>query len=336
MTKEERAKAEALVDQYIKEKKTDAAVKLLVDLIASYAKDKNFSKAEALCEKIYDVDPMAITEIVRAGELIEDAKSESVDKKHLEIWADLYNNLSASEGNALYYSMKSIVFEAGDPLMEQGHIDDRLFFINHGQVKAVFRSGEKEIYLKTLGVGDIIGREQFFSATVSTVSIIAMTSVKATYLKSSILKKWKYDAPALEGKLYDFCEKRDRIKQELETKRMERRQHSRVPLYGNMVFQLLDSSSKPLGKTYKGELSDISSGGISFLMKTSKPESIRMLLGRRLRVSFELILKDGRNIPINQDMQVIAVQAQAFDDFSVHMKFDSPLDEKLIRNIKGA
>lgn len=336
MAKEDRAAAEALVGQYVKEKKTDEAVKVLFDLIAAYAEDKNFIKAEALCEKLYDVDPMALTEIVRAGELIEEAKSESLDKQHLEIWSDLYDNMSASEGNALYYSMKSQVFDAGESIMEQGCIDNRLFFINHGQVKAVFKSGEKEIFLKTLGVGDIIGREQFFSATVSTISLIAMGTVKTTLLENSILKKWKHDAPALEGRLYDFCTKKDRIKQELESKGMERRQYSRISLYGNMVFQLLDSSLKPLGKAYKGELADISPGGLSFLIKTSKPDSIRMLLGRRLRVSFELVLKDARNIPIKQDLQVIAVQAQAFDDFSIHLKFDSPMEKKLIQSIKGA
>jgi len=336
VVKENRAAAEALVAKHVKENRTDEAVKVLFDLITAYAEEKNFTKAEALCEKLYDVDPMALTEIVRAGELIEEAKSESLDKQHLEIWADLYDNLNASEGNALYYSMKSQDFEAGESIMEQGRIDNRLFFINHGQVKAVFRSGEKEIFLKTLGVGDIIGKEQFFSATVSTVSLIALGRVKTTFLETATLKKWKNDTPALEGRLYNYCTKKDLIKQELESKGMERRQHSRISLYGNMVFQLLDLSLKPLGKAFKGELADIAPGGLSFLIKTSKPDSIRMLLGRRLRVSFELVLKEGRNVAIKQDLQVIAVQSQAFDDFSIHLKFDTPMEKKLIQSIKGA
>ncbi len=334
MEKGNRAEKEALVDQYVRENRTDDAVKVLMDLIVYYAREKNFEKAEALNEKLYDVDPMALTEIVRAGEIIEDAKSESLDKEHLEIWSDLYENLSATEGNALYYSMKSHTYESGETIVEQGEIDNRLIFINHGEVKVAFKRDSKEVLLRTLGVGNILGREQFFSATVSTVSLIAMGRVKVTYLESEVLKKWKNDAPALEAKVYNYCTKKDVVRQELEKKGMERRSHSRVPLSGKMVFQLLDASRKPIGKAYKGELSDISAGGLSFLIKTSKPESVRVLLGRRLNVKFDLPMSNSEYSAIDQNMQVIAVQSQAFDDFSIHLKFENPLDENFIKDVR--
>ncbi|MGM0451581.1 MAG: cyclic nucleotide-binding domain-containing protein [Thermodesulfobacteriota bacterium] len=327
------ASQEALLDQYISENKTEEALKLLFDLIVAHAKEKNFEKAEALHERLYDVDPMALTEIVRAGEIIEEAKSESLDKEHLEIWADLYENLSAAEGNALYYSMKPREFEAGEPIVEQGAIDNRLYFINKGEVKAVFRKEDKEKLLLTLGVGDIFGQDQFFSATVSTVSLIPLSRVKVTCLESDVLKKWKNDTPALESKLFDYCRYRDKIKQTLGAKGMERREYTRTPLSGKMVFHLLDGANKSMGKAYKGEISDISAGGLSFLIKTSKPETIRMLLGRRLQVKFDLVLKDGQRRTVDQPGHVIAVQSQAFDDFSIHLKLDTPLDQSLIEAI---
>ncbi len=330
----DRAEQEALVDQYVIDNRTEDAIKVLFDLIVAYAREKNFQKAEALNEKLYDVDPMALTEIVRAGEIIEEAKSESLDKEHLEIWADLYETLSAAEGNALYYSMRSQVFEAGDPIVEQGRISNRLYFVNKGEVKAVFSKGNKEVLLKTLGVGDIFGHDQFFSATVCTVSLIPLNKVKATYLESSVLKKWKHDAPALEPKLFDYCRKRDQVKKALEDKGMERREHSRIPLSGKMTFQLFDNSGNKLGKAFKGEISDISAGGLSYLIKTSKPESIRMLLGRRLGIKFDLVLKSGERNSIDRNGQVIAVQSQAFDDFSIHLKFDDPLNDALIESIR--
>ena len=330
----DRAEQEALVDQYVKEKKTDAALKLLFELIVYYAREKNFAKAEALNEKLYDVDPMALTEIVRAGEIIEESKSESLDKEHLEIWSALYETLSAAEGNALYYSMKATTYEPGEVIVGQGQIDNRLFFINHGEVKTVFKRENREILLKTMGVGDILGKEQFFSATVSTVSMIALGRVKTTCLENEVLKKWKNDAPALEAKLYDYCAKKDKVRQELEKKGMERREHSRVSISGKLIFQLLDVSRKAMGKAYKGELADISAGGISFLIKTSKPDSVRVLLGRRLNVKFDLLMKKSQRNSIDQNMQVIAVQSQAFDDFSIHLKFETPLDENFVNAIE--
>lgn len=333
MTDQERERQEALVDRYVAENRREEALRLLLDLIVSYAGEKNFEKAEALNEKLYEVDPLAITEIVRAAEVIEEAKKQGLDRKHLEIWSELYADLSKEESNALYYSMKSRDFGPGEGIMEQGLISDRLYFINHGEVKAIFRRGGEEVFLKTLGPGDVIGHDTFFSATVCTVSMIALGSVKTDYLVSDVLKKWKTDAPLLESKLYDFCMKRDRLKAEFEKKAVDRREHHRIALGGAIVFQLLNSSGKSMAKAYKGELADISAGGVSFLVKTSRPESIRVLLGRRLWVKFELVFRSGARERLELEGQVIAVQSQAFDDYSIHLKFDEPLGQSRIQNI---
>ncbi|MFP4227049.1 MAG: hypothetical protein ACLFRF_09995, partial [Desulfobacterales bacterium] len=63
MQSTDRSKQEAKVDEYVAQKDTESAIKLLYDLITEYAKEKNFEKAEALHNKMYDVDPMALTEI---------------------------------------------------------------------------------------------------------------------------------------------------------------------------------------------------------------------------------------------------------------------------------
>jgi hypothetical protein len=156
MGENDKAEREAQVDQCINQKDTDGACKLLFDLIVDYAKDKNFDKAEMLHEKLYETDPMALTEIVRSGEIIEEEKSDSVDREHLEIWSILYDSLSTSERNALYYSMKSKMFQAGEPIMEQGKLNNRLYFINKGEAKALFNQGGKENLIKLLKAGDII------------------------------------------------------------------------------------------------------------------------------------------------------------------------------------
>jgi CRP-like cAMP-binding protein len=333
MAENDKLRREAQVDDCIRKNDTEGAVKLLFELIVEYAKEKNFAKAEALHEKLYDTDPMALTEIVRSGEVIEEEKSDSVDQEHLQIWSRLYDFLSTTEGNALYYSMKTKLFQSGEPIMEQGKLNSRLYFINKGEVKALFNQGDKENLIKMLGPGDIIGQEPFFSATVCTVSMIALNSVKTNFLEVDVLKKWKKEAPALEPKLYDYSTKNDQVKKALEEKSLERRSDKRVNLSGTVVFQLLDKTGKAMGKNYKGELSDLSAGGISFIIKSSKKDTIRMLLGRRLKISFKLPMKYNTYHNIEQLMTVIAAQPQVFDDYSVHLKFDTKWAQKMIEDI---
>jgi CRP-like cAMP-binding protein len=333
MDKQERESLESLVEQCVAQKNTDKACTLLVELIDSYAKEKNFKKAEALLNKIYDVDPMALTEIVRSGEIIEAEKSESLDREYLEVWSELYKSLATSEANALYYSMKIKSFEPGDPIMEQGKFNSRLFFINKGAVKALFSQDDKEFMIAKLGPGSIIGQTPFFTATVCTVSLVAMSRVKAAYLETDVLKKWKQDVPALESKLYDYCMKHDPVKEALEYKNIERRVDKRIAVSGKVIFQLMDGAGKPMGRGYAGELSDISAGGMSFTIKALKKESIRMLLGRRVQVSFRLPLKKLNYRNIDQTMTVIAAQPQVFDDYSIHLKFDMKWSQKMIDEI---
>ncbi len=320
------------MDEYIRQKDTDGACRLLFDLIVEYAREKDFKKAEALHERLYEVDPMALTEIVRSGEIIEEEKTQSLDREHLDIWSDLYGDLSTSEGNALYYSMKTKIFEAGEPIMEQGRLNSRLYFINKGEVKAIYNQEGKEVIFQTLGMGDVVGQDPFFSATVCTVSMIALGSVKVNYLETDVLKKWKTDAPALESKLFDYCIKHDRIKKALEAKKIERRADRRVAVSGKVVFQLLDKSGKSLGQG-RGALMDISAGGLSFLIKSSKKESIRMLLGRRVQVIFDLWLKNQNVRKIVQEASLIAAQPLLFDEYSLHAKFSIKWAQKMIDDI---
>ncbi len=326
---------EALVDQYVQENRISEAVQLLYELILSYAEKRAFAKAEALHEKLYAVDPMALTEIVRAGEAIDEAKNQSVDPEHREIWRSLYETLSVNEGNALYYAMKDVRFDAGDVIIDQGQISNRLFFINKGDVKIVYSGENKEVLLNLLKGGAFFGNDQFFSATVSTVSVIAQGNVKASRLESGVIKKWKTEAPALESKLFDYCQKNDKIKNAVMEKGMERREHSRISLPVKITFQLFDGAGEKIEKFYKGDVSDISEGGLSFFIKTTKAETVRMLLGRRLFVAFNTALKKGETRLVEKSGQVTAVQAQVFDDFSIHLRFDTPLEKRLINSLEG-
>ena len=98
---------EELLATYIKENKKDLAVDLLFEMITQHAKDKDFSKAEALREKLFEVDDLALNAIVKTGEIIETEKIAGVDPVHRHTWARLYEELTKEESIALYYDMKT-------------------------------------------------------------------------------------------------------------------------------------------------------------------------------------------------------------------------------------
>ena len=75
--------SEKMVDQLIAEGDTDAAVKLLYEMIIQNARAKDFPKAEKLRERLLEVDSMALNEIISSAEIIEEEKTQALDSIHL-------------------------------------------------------------------------------------------------------------------------------------------------------------------------------------------------------------------------------------------------------------
>jgi hypothetical protein len=146
---------EKLIEQYLGEDNTEAAVQLISELIIKSAEEKNFKQAEALRDRLFEVDSMALKEIVKTGEIIETEKSKAIDKGHLDTWSGLYASLVAEETNALFYGMQPEEIPANHMLFKQGDICSRLYFIDEGRLKMFYRQEDKAILLKTLGMPSV-------------------------------------------------------------------------------------------------------------------------------------------------------------------------------------
>jgi len=273
--------SEKLVGQHIAGGDTNAAVKLLFKMIVQSAREKNFPKAEQLRERLLEVDPMALDEIISSAEIIEEGKSQSLDPIHMQIWSKLYDTLDTEEKNELFYSMQDLILGVNQTVFSQGKLNTNLYFINQGQLKMIYQDKAGDVLLYTLGPGQLAGQENFFSTTVCTTSLISLSNVNLKYIAKDSLLKWKKEAPALEQKLSDFCAGFPSATALLKSKKMDRRALKRVKLSGKGQIQLLNRSGEPIGKSFKGELSDISVGGLSFEIRISKEETARLLLGRR-------------------------------------------------------
>ncbi len=325
---------EKLIDQYVEQGDQENAAKLLLEAITKFAKEKNFTKADELREKLYEVAPMALKEIVRSGEIIETEKSRILDKNYLEIWARLFNTLTTDETNTLYFAMKTKAFKAGQPVFEQGQLDSRMYFIKKGRFQMVYhdRFGLQEAVLKELTPGDIANDEAFFSFTVCTTSLIAVTDAEVFFLEKNILTEWEKKHPGIENKLREFSHLFEKVGDLIQKSGLQLRGHKRVKISRDAMVQPLDNSGKPLKSPYKVSLFDISAGGVSYGFKLSKKEDASHLLDSWINLQTVYENQTGKH-KINRNGKIVAVHLQPFGESSVHVQFEELLAEQIIVDI---
>jgi hypothetical protein len=316
---------------FLAQGKVDSAKKQVLDLISRMARMRKFNQAELLREWLIEIDSMALSDIIRAAEIIEDEKRASIDKEHIDIWSDLYELLTTEEFSTLYHSLSHRHFENEEMIVAQGSIQTSLYFINSGKVKLFFRDEGSDVLVKTMVRGEVLGAGVFFDASVWTISAASLGSSEISILSIESLARWKNDYPAIESKLHDFCCSFDRIAEFFKIIDKDRRKHKRSKLSGPVTAILLDSQGKGTGVSTKGELADISAGGVSFYIRISKKENSRMLLGRTVRVLFPASEKAGRLIERLGVILAVRGYRVMENEYSVHVKFDVELYPDLLQ-----
>jgi CRP-like cAMP-binding protein len=330
---ENMSEKEQLVENYLDQGNKEAAIKLLFELVVDYVKEKNFEAAEAMRSRIFEIDSMALNEIIRSGEIIEEEKSRTIDRGHRQIWAKLYDSLSTEEANALYFACKKATYQAEEKIFQQGQWKRRLYFINSGRARIVCFLDGKEVFLKAVETGDVAGEDTFFSISVLTTTMIAQDRTEVSYLDSDILDVWRTASPMLESKLQSFASSAEKIEDLLKAKKMDRRHLKRVNPGGKAIALLMSTSEQPIGKPFKADLCDISRGGICLSVKIAKRETGSLLLGKRLGISYVHPLMDSSHT-IKQSGTVVAVRFLPFEDCTVSVKFDALLPEELIEQLE--
>lgn len=321
--------SENKIEQFIASGDTDAAVKLLYEMIIQNAKEKRFPEAEKLRERLLEVDSMALNEIISSAEIIEEEKTQSLDSIHMEIWSKLYGPLSNEEKNTLFFAMREATLESNKPVFVQGNMNSNLYFINSGELKEIYKQKEGVVLLSALRSGQIAGQDNFFSNSVCTTSLVTATRVKLNYLAKDALAGWKKEFPNLEHLLETFCKGFTGPTELLKQKKMDRRSLKRVKISGIGQVNILNKAGVPMAKSFKGELSDISVGGLSLEVRITKEETARLLLGRRINIKYSF----SQSIPainIDQNGIIVGVYAYPFEDYSIHVKFDQMLDKTTI------
>jgi HEAT repeat protein len=242
-------------------------------------------------------------------------------QEHVKRWPELYGMLTPKEGDAFFASLVEMVHEEEELILKQGEMNRCLFFIEEGEVVFAYDQDDEEIWVKTLRAGEVAGGESFFSASVSTTSLRAVTAVRLHVLEKEDLIRRCKRFPGLEEKLRTYCFRTGQVRTILKQYGMERRIDRRAEITARVSIQFLSKDDRPERKTIRGDLLDISAGGLSTLVAVSAEEACRFV-GRRINVKLVLEVGDPP-LEIDQNGVIVAVFPKNNDaSASVHVKFD--------------
>jgi len=301
----------------------DRAISKIMDSIRNYAAQKDFTRAEKFRQLLISTDSMALREIITAAEIIEEEKSASLSDTLLATWDDLIQVLSLEEFSALYHATKPRNTMTEEIIAEQGDFLSRLFFVNSGRVQLYTTRNGRDLPFKTVEEGEVFGADSFFDISVWTVSAKSL-GANLSVLKWSRLAALKSDYPALQNNLLEFCMRFRNDHVHFRRPASSRRRYERKKLAGRATMEVLDDRGRDTGQVARGDLLDISQGGLSFVLRFHKKEYATDLLGRDIKV---IVRPDNATSPLQKVGQVKAVRCYDFvgNDYSVHVEFDSIL-----------
>ncbi|MFH0782468.1 MAG: cyclic nucleotide-binding domain-containing protein [Pseudomonadota bacterium] len=255
---------------------------LIHDEALSAARAKDMFLAEKLRDRLLVINPMALGEVMALGDLIEEERAVSHVNHHLGVWNELYKEMNAEEFNALHSALRHEKYGKGDIIVRAGDTDDVLYFLKSGDVSLNCLSGGNEIFLKRLGPGSILGGDHFFSASIWTVTLRALSDVHMQVLDHKVFleiaEKYQVVAEVLRQYSLNYAGVPDLIKISGD----ERREYPRFPVTLFSKNDLLDPYGKKGKRSLKGELVDISRNGLAFIVKISSQSNAKLMLGRQI------------------------------------------------------
>ncbi len=258
-------------------------------------------------------------------------------QNHFKIWARLYKTLTQEESEALFDALIETRYEEGRLVYRQGRLNTQLYLVDEGRAVLAYDQEGEEIWVKTLKPGDMGGARSFFSSSVHTTSMRAVTDLVLNTLERQALTALKAAHPELEAKLEAFCIKSDNIVTVLSSYGMERRNDPRAEVPAKVMMQFLDPAGKPEGRRYRGDVQDVSAGGLAMVARLTDGE-VETFVGRRANI--KTLLQSGReDLEIDRDAKVVAVLRKKAEIYTLHLKFDqriSPFPSGLLGRRKGS
>lgn len=289
----------------------------------------DFKEAERQRDKLIETNPTAISEAIKTAELIETGMSAAIDKDHLAIWPELYDQLSTEERNCLFHSMKKFILPEKRLLLQYGSLNNRLFFLEKGRVIVGIPGEDKKFkVVAQLGRGDVFGEYTFTSITLCSATAVTKTTVQVRCLEGREAESWEEKHPGLYAKVLEFCKRYGRIDQIVQRKEKETHTYQRYPVQGRAKAVLLNKSGQKTEVNFNGELEEISRSGTSFSIHCNKRATVKQLLTMSLLLTFTCGKKE-KKITFSSVGRVVRVSSLLYNDYILHIGFHNVLPEEL-------
>lgn len=283
--------------------------------------------AEDLHEVLLTSSGAAPKEVVASAELIDKARVEGIDKNHLQIWDELYDMMSSKEKAIFFNSLKEKTFPQKAILIKQGRLNDQLFFVEQGHVAAILTKEKINNLILQVGKGGFVGEDTFFGMSTCASSVLAESEVVVKILEKKCVREWAVTAPELYDKVESFCRLHDRYEEAYQIKRPKKSRFHRVSVSGVVCADIMDSEMKPTGKQFKASIGNVSRSGACFFIKSSSKEVAGSLLAEPLRMIFSAGEKNDL-VEFMAMGTVVRIRFHIENDYSVHVKFSSPLGKE--------
>jgi hypothetical protein len=327
-------KAENDIQALVQAGKMKQAGQLIYDLGIAAAKMKDFSVAELLRDRLLEINSMAFSEVIQLGEFIDEQKSTSITSHHLETWRELYEEMTTEEFNQLYYSLRQENYHKGDTIVRSGEIDNSLYFLNSGYISLCCIVNGKEVFLKRMQPSNVLGGEQFFSPSVWTVTLRALSEVEVHVLDHKAFLKIVDEYPGIGDKLRRYCQQHGQVPDLLKMSGDDRREYPRHSIVLHARNILLDSFGKKGKRSFKGEIFDISRQGLAFTIRISSSNNARLLLGRHIMTT--IVIGDDELPRQNGIIVGVRLYEPIMQDYSIHVKLFKKIDKNLFDSIFSA
>jgi CRP-like cAMP-binding protein len=308
---------------------TKQARALILLLIKTCSAKKQFDKAEQLRNWLIEIDSMALLEIVRAAEIIEEAQKASITQEHQTTWKELTTLLSPETFSALYHATTPKHFNDGEIIVRQGQLKHVLFFINSGRVQLFTRCQGSQTALNVLEQGTIFGAEAFFENSVWTISAKSM-GAEVLILQDTQFQTLQDNFPSVETKLKLFCSRLPAHSKYFQKSKRTRRQFERKSLSCRVAITVLGPKGEDTGIHTKGELLDISTGGMSMSIHASQKHIAKRLLGKTIRVTISGGMYSGSVIG-EGDIRAVRGFNLIGNQYSLHVEMHKQLSYKDIQ-----
>ncbi len=322
-TSEQLFAREAEIKSLVEQDKRDEAGEILFELITACAQGNDINNANRLRDMLYDVDPMALTSIIKANEIIDEAMSGSISDDFIKAWSGLRDALTEDEFMALYHTLEKHEVGEGKTVVKGGSKLDALFFVNKGNLNVFSNCIGKNAEVKTLEPGSMIG-ENFFQPSIWTISLVTLTAAELFVLRQNQLVELVDKFPGFENKLTSYYQQFNNIPQLLEDQELKRRRSDRFRADHRLNFQVIGKDGSIDERSFRGELDNISEGGLAFLMRIVKRENRWQLFGRHLQVSLQF---EEKKYQFKGIVVAITIHDLQNHDYAIHLNFDQPISE---------